>query len=61
MVIDKCLCGAKMVLATNDRGYETYRCSRGCSFYQHDETKIITIEKLEEEKNEKVFTNNAHV
>jgi len=39
MVIDKCLCGAPMKLVTEGRGYDTYGCSKGCGFYQYDETE----------------------
>ena len=30
-------CHAKMVLATESRGFRTYRCSRGCADYQYEE------------------------
>lgn len=55
MVIDNCLCGAKMVLASNSRGFETFRCSRGCNFYQYDETK----QKEESEHENKVVVRQA--
>ena len=30
-------CHSKRVLATESRGFRTYRCKRGCSDYQHEE------------------------
>jgi len=52
MKIDNCLCGAKMVLASNSRGFETFRCSRGCNFYQYDETKEMKPNGVQKEREE---------
>lgn len=30
-------CQAKMILATESRGYKTYRCKRGCDYHVHQE------------------------
>ena len=30
-------CHAPMVLATESRGFRTYRCKRGCTDYRHEE------------------------
>ena len=30
-------CQAKMILATESRGYKTYRCKRGCDYHVHIE------------------------
>ena len=52
MKIDNCLCGAKMTIASVNRGYETYRCSRGCNFYQYDETKEMKPDGVQKEGEE---------
>ena len=30
-------CHAQMTLATESRGYKTYRCKRGCDYHLHQE------------------------
>lgn len=30
-------CQAPMILATESRGYKTYRCKRGCEYHLHQE------------------------
>lgn len=30
-------CHAPMILATESRGYKTYRCKRGCDYHLHQE------------------------
>ena len=37
-------CHAKMVLATESRGFKTYRCSRGCADYQYEEIGVLAAE-----------------
>lgn len=38
-------CGSPMVLATESRGYQTYRCKRGCSCYKFVEIPVAPTAK----------------
>ena len=37
-------CHAPMILATESRGYQTYRCKRGCDYHLYQEI-VQTVEK----------------
>ena len=37
-------CQAPMILATESRGYQTYRCKRGCDYHLYQEI-VQTVEK----------------
>ena len=39
-------CQAPMVLATESRGFRTYRCKRGCSDYRHEEIAVRAAEPV---------------
>ena len=47
------LCQSPMSLATESRGYKTYRCRKGCNYYQYIEmtAPIVNVNSISQPAN----------